>query len=106
MMILLAYIPLIKALIASTQTNGLKWEKGDAYQSYYTYPTNEQKILIDKFFSLVDGQIIASLDMAIFKGEEEIIDEIVLCSPMDIENNYRLLESLYSEVENQRQGNK
>jgi hypothetical protein len=95
------YIPLIQALTESTHNGVLNWVKGNSYQSYVCSPTTDQKLLIDKYYSLAENQTITCVNLTIFKSNDEIIDEIVLCRAVDVVENYDLLENLYKEVEMQ-----
>ena len=93
------YIPLIQALTESTHNDVLNWAKGNSYQSYVCMPTDDQKLQIDKYYSLAENQTITCVNLTIFKSNDEIIDEIVLCRAVDSVENYDLLENLYNEVE-------
>lgn len=93
------YIPLIQTLTESTRNGVLVWAKGNSYQSYICSPTVDQKLQIDKYYSLAEGQTITCVNLTIFKNNDEIIDEIVLCKAVDAVENYILLETLYKEVE-------
>jgi len=95
------YIPLIQTLVESTHDGILIWTKAERFHSYCSYPTAEQKVLIDKYYSRVEGQTLTCLNLTIFKLTGEIIDEIVLCRSVEDPNDFELLDSLYREVESQ-----
>ncbi len=94
------YISLIKTLSNLTSTDNLNWNRGDSYYSYFVYTGQKEKILIDKYFSMVDDKNGACINMTIFDKNEDIINEIVSCVLADKES-FELLETLYKIVDNQ-----
>lgn len=97
------YITLIQTLLDATKLNTLKWGKSNLNKfQYIIYPTNEQKILIDKYYAIQDGTQIPCVNMTIFNNPKEyIIDEIVLCHKADSNEDFNLLSELYNEAEQQ-----
>lgn len=94
------YTSLIKVLSELTAKDVIKWSKGDSYFSFYSNPTSEAKILIDKYYSIVDEKEGTCVNMTIFNRKDEIIDEIVCCT-IDDKENFELLNVLYNNVEQQ-----
>ena len=68
----------------------LTGEQGNSYQSYVCSPTADQKLLIDKYYSLAENQTITCVNLTIFKSNDEIIDEIVLCRAVDAVESHDL----------------
>lgn len=98
------YISLIKAMSELTNKDVIKWSKGDSYFSYYSFPTGKERILIDKYYSIVDDQKGACLNMAIFNQKNEIIDEVVSCNLEEEDSeSFQILNDLYNKVEEQVQ---
>ena len=73
------YISLIRTLSNLTSADNLKWNKGDSYYSYFFYTAQKEKILIDKYFSMVDDKNGACVNMTIFdKNEEKMISRYLI----------------------------
>jgi len=95
------YILFINTLTESTRNGILTWSKGESHRSYFSNPTPEQKVLIDKYYSIAEGQTLTCVNLTIFNNDDEIIDEIVLCKAVNEPNNFDLIDNLYKEVEMQ-----
>lgn len=97
------YIILIQALLKATRNNTLKWDKAtDNKYQYSVRPTQEQRILLDRYSAVQEGIQIPCVNMTIFSNpDEHIIDEIVLCHSLDKKDNFDLLNELYGAVETQ-----
>jgi len=93
------YISLINTLTQSTRDGILNWSRGESYKSYFSNPTPEQKVVIDKYYTIAEGQTLTCVNLTILGSNDELIDETVLCGAIADPENYNLLDSLYREVE-------
>jgi len=96
------YNLLIGALLVATKAERLKWKTSPSNRHQFTLtPTNEQRILIDRYYALENGAQLPCVNMTIFSNpEEHIIDEIVICESAlpEEEASFRLLKELYEVV--------
>lgn len=100
-MIIKEYIDLINILKDSTSNGVIRWKRGESHFAYISQPSKDIKFLVDKYFSIANGEFTSCVNMKLFDVNDKIINEIVLCKLEDSQEEFELLDNLYQEVEKQ-----